>query len=210
LSPAPVRVIFSFGCLPPATNELAAKMRSLAEKIGQSRMPEFEPEFVETVGRRICEYQSLAEQPLPETDEIRRAFNERGLSGALGVTIARMQRAAFAEAQSSESIGYWRIPKKDLLALNHIGSAETDEQLNQPGRAAELAALYAMELKRLLPGGETIYLVACFGSTLEEAHRIGDSLDQTRSFWQTREALPPQAVERVIRFFAIGTETAEQ
>jgi hypothetical protein len=59
-----------------------------------------------------------------------------------------------------------------------------------------------------LPDGDPIYLVACFGSSLEEAHRVGESIDHSRSFWRMKDSLPPQAVERVIRFFAVGANLA--
>lgn len=183
----------------------------LAREVSKKEGYIFDRELLHQIEARTGEYvvAGFHSRARPFRDVINDSFiNEQGLDPPLGYLVA-MSRSNFSLAPDrsggpSQGEGLWRIPlplARDAGYLGRCGTATLSDQ-NQKC-AAMVAAAYTKALVVDLFAGDTLYAVACFGMTTQEAAQWRDHLPaDRRDLWKVINSAEQR--ERLVRFFAAG------
>ncbi|HVF28361.1 MAG TPA: FHA domain-containing protein [Pyrinomonadaceae bacterium] len=192
-----------------STDATAMLANTLAVQISQKSFYKFDPAFVALINKYIGEYRSASdyyERAAKHREAIDREFmNAQGIQPPLIGYVMAMSRTKFED--KGDGSGVWALPS---AVLSEAGVTNTSADPAVPTRAA---ALYTRELLDMFGKDDFMYVVACYGMTLEEAGKFEDELGkndpgrQNRyDFWKMKTAgvVSGQQAERVARFFAAG------
>ncbi len=196
-------------------NLSAADIKDMCEKLAREVSRKegyiFDRDLLHEVEKRTREYAvpGFHNRARPFRDVINDSFiNEWGLDPPLGYLVA-MSRSNFTLSPSgpdagAQGLGLWRIPQPLAESTGYIGrcGAGTLGDQNQEC-AAKVAAAYTKSLVVDLFTGDTLYAVACFGMTPNEAAQWRDQLPaDRRDLWKVINSAAQR--ERLTRFFAAG------
>ncbi|MDQ6788562.1 MAG: FHA domain-containing protein [Acidobacteriota bacterium] len=180
--------------------------RLLKEFSGNSQYV-FNQQFLQEVQKKTAEYTSSEgyfARAQPFKDQINGAFvREQNLDPPLGFILA-MSRSQFKlQAQGAEE-GLWRMNRDFATANSYNGfcGAETLSDASQ-NCAAKAASLYLKALILSVFEGDTIYAVAAYGKSPQEASIWKTTLPADRKdFWSVIKDAKQR--DEVVRFFAAG------
>jgi len=167
----------------------------------------FNQQFLQEVQKKTAEY-AAAEGYFARAqiykDQINGAFiREQNLDPPLGFILA-MSRTQFKLQNSGAEEGLWRM-NRDFAAANSYNGfcgAETLADASQ-NCAAKATSLYLKALILSVFEGDTVYSVAAFGKSPQEASIWKATLPaDRRDFWTVIK--DPKQRDEVVRFFAAG------
>src|SRR5205085_915329 len=111
---------------------------------------DFDGEFASEISRQTNTYRiNVIDEASLYRRQIGNAFNSKGLPAAIGFVMA-LSESQFREDSPSSStsasadlkIGFWKVPRQIALEQGYITADESAVTLNDPKRAAEIAASY--------------------------------------------------------------------
>lgn len=180
--------------------------RLLKEFSGNSQYV-FNQQFLQEVQKKTVEYsasEGFFARAQIYKDAINGAFvREQNLDPPLGFILA-MSRSQFKLQPQGAEEGLWRM-NRDFAAANSYNGfcgAETLADASQ-NCAAKAASLYLKSLILSVFEGDTIYAVAAYGKSPQEASIWKTSLPADRKdFWAVIK--DPKQRDEVARFFAAG------
>jgi pSer/pThr/pTyr-binding forkhead associated (FHA) protein/soluble lytic murein transglycosylase-like protein len=200
--------------------DVAAFSRNLAATISGKSFYNFDGEFADEISRRTASYRlNIIDEASRYRRQIGSAFSSKGLPAALGFVMAVSESRFRADGAASAAgkdfrIGFWQVPGQVALEQGYITADEPAASLNDPKRAAEVAAAYINDLINAFGGTDHfMYAVACYGLPLNQAARVRARLEEVdpeaterKDFWKMvrRGVVPREGAERVARFFAAG------
>lgn len=195
--------------------DVAALARNLAAQISGKSWYGFDAEAAEQIRLRASEYRiNMIDDARRNRREIASAFSTKGLPPLLGFIIA-MSQSKFRDSSSSsgETIGFWRVPRRIAIEQGYITPDETLSSLNDPKRAAEIAAVYMKELINVFGMDDFLFAIACYGMPIGQAAQVKARLEASdpdlsarKNFWSMVQSgvVPRDGADRVVRFFAAG------
>ena len=179
----------------------AAQAQILAAKISPKNY-KFDPAFIALIAGYVNEYKSAAgyhARARTHRDAIDREFvNVQGVPPLFGYGMA-MSRTKFIENNRD----VWGLPDSILKT----------ESASVAGDSTKIAASYIRGLWDVFGKEGFMYVVACYGMTLDQAGAVQQQIElkdpggQARyDFWQMKNmgVVKGEQVERVARFFAAG------
>jgi pSer/pThr/pTyr-binding forkhead associated (FHA) protein len=186
----------------------AGNAQILAAKISPKNY-KFDPEFVALIGGYVNDYKSGAgyyARARKYRDAIDKEFvNVQGLPPVFGyVTV--MSRTKFLETNGD----VWGLPNS-IVKGETFGSSDTDP--SNPSASTKVAASYIRGLWDVFGKEGFMYVVACYGMSLDEAGEVQQRLEAKDptgegryDFWRMKNlgVVKGEQVERVARFFAAG------
>lgn len=202
--------------------DVAAFSRNLAATISGKSAYDFDSEFTNEISRRTNTYRvNVIDEASRYRRQIGNAFNSKGLPAAIGFVMALSESQFREDATSSSTsasldlkIGFWKVPRQIALEQGYITADESAAALNDPKRAAEIAASYINDLINAFGGNDHfMYAVACYGMPLTQAAKVRTRLEdidpsatERKDFWKMVRAgvVPREGADRVARFFAAG------
>lgn len=166
----------------------------------------FDPQFLQEVQKKTAEY--TAEGYFARAQQYRDVINVayvqgQNLDAPLGYLLA-MSRSKFNPQKQGAEEGLWRMSNDFVTAnsLNGMCGTETIGDASQ-NCAAQASALYLKNIVLNVFEGDTIYSVAAFGMSPQEAAVWKSTLPADRKdFWNVIKS--PKQREEVVRFFAAG------
>ena len=186
----------------------AGDAQILAAKISPKNY-KFDPAFVALIGGYVNEYKNAGgyySQAKKYRDAIDKEFlNSQGLPPVLGYVMA-MSRTKLQEGNGD----VWTLPRS-IIKAEGASSPESD-----PGNAAQstkIAASYIRGLWDVFGKEGFMYVIACYGMSLDQAGQVQQQLEvkdptgQGRfDFWKMKNlgVVNGEQTERVARFFAAG------
>lgn len=180
---------------------------NLVKQFPGSFQYKFDREFLTNVKKKTAEYASEGyfARAQQQRDVINEAFvKEQNLDAPLGFLLA-MSRSKFVPENKPEGAGLWKIPPTIVEANGYDGTCEVKDLSDPTQRCAAIAtAAYMKTLALNIFEGDTIYSVAAFGMSPNEASAWRDGLPANRSdFWNLMKDKTVQR-EEVVNFFAAG------
>jgi hypothetical protein len=205
---------------PPPARQLegSVNVSELAEQltiqISRKRVPRFPPEFIEIIKAHMEEYRDtgVVERASRHRREINKAFRDVGIDPLIGYLIA-MSRGKFDLDAKDAGAGLWRLPVEVARSHGYLRQGESDSALEDPKRAAEIAATYSKTLLNTFDDQDFIYAVACFGSSIKEAGRVQAQLIADAPEHASRRdvlkmidkgIISREQGDRIARFYAAG------
>jgi hypothetical protein len=197
---------------------LASLARNLAATISGRGWYEFDRQFTDEIRRRTADYRiDVMEDASRYRRQVGNAFNSKGLPPAVGFVLA-ISESRFREngsnSKSTDTIGFWQVPRQIALEQGYISSDESPLALKDPKRSAEIAAAYMNDLVNAFGGIDSfMYAVACYGIPLSQAAAVRTRLEEVDPNASIRKdfsrmvragVLPRDGTDRVARFFAAG------
>ena len=186
----------------------AGNAQILAAKISPKNY-KFDPAFVALIGGYINEYKSAAgyyARARNYRDAIDKEFvNVQGLPPVFGYVVA-MSRTRFLENNGD----VWGLPNS-IVKGERVGSSGTEP--TNTSASTKVAASYIRGLWDLFGKEGFMYVVACYGMSLDEAGEVQQRLEAKDptgegryDFWRMKNmgVVKGEQVERVARFFAAG------
>jgi hypothetical protein len=186
----------------------AGNAQILAAKISPKNY-RFDPEFVVLIGGYVNEYRnsgSYYSRAKRHRDAIDKEFaNIQGLPPVFAYVMA-MSRTKLQE----ENGDIWNLPNSIVKA---DAANSTDPDPTGTARSTKVAAAYVRSLFDVFGKEGFMYVVACYGMTLDQAGEmqqrleIKDPTGQARyDFWKMKRlgVVNGEQTERVARFFAAG------
>jgi hypothetical protein len=186
----------------------AGDAQILAAKISPKNY-RFDPAFVVLIGGYVNEYKSAGSyysRAKKHRDGIDKEFvNIQGLPPVFAYVIA-MSRTKLQEQNGD----IWDLPN---LIVKAEGPNSTESDPTGPARSTKVAASYIRSLWDVFGKEGFMYVVACYGMTLDQAGEvqqrleINDPTGQARyDFWRMKNlgVVNGEQTERVARFFAAG------
>jgi pSer/pThr/pTyr-binding forkhead associated (FHA) protein len=186
----------------------AGSAQILAAKISPKNY-KFDPAFVALIGGYVNEYKSAAgyyARARNYRDAIDKEFvNVQGLPPVFGYVVA-MSRTRFLENNGD----VWGLPNS-IVKGERVGSSETEP--TNTSASTKIAASYIRGLWDLFGKEGFMYVVACYGMSLDEAGEVQQRLEAKDptgegryDFWRMKNmgVVKGEQVERVARFFAAG------
>jgi FHA domain-containing protein len=177
----------------------------LAAKISPKNY-RFDPAFVALIGGYVNDYKSAGGyygRARKYRDAIDKEFvNVQGLPPVFGYVMA-MSRTRFLENGGD----VWSLPNS-IVKSERVGLSETDAT-----GSTKVAASYIRALWDVFGREGFMYVVACYGMSLDEAGEVQQRLEAKDptgegryDFWRMKNAgvVKGEQVERVARFFAAG------
>ncbi len=167
----------------------------------------FDRRFLQDVKKKTPEFASEGyfARALQYRDTINEAFiKEQNLNAPLGFLLA-MSRSKFLPEKTPTGAGLWEMPNDFAAANGYDGTCEVKD-LSEPTQrcAAIAAAAYMKNLALNIFEGDTVYSVASFGMSPQQASEWKDKLPENRSdFWNLMKDKPEQR-EEIVKFFAAG------
>jgi len=166
----------------------------------------YDPQFVQEVQKKTAEY--AAEGYFARAQSYRDVINvayvqEQNLDAPLGYLLA-MSRSKFIPQKQGAEEGLWQM-SPDFVAANALNGMCGTEILGDASQncAAKASALYLKAIVLNVFEGDTIYSVAAFGMSPQEAAVWKSTLPADRAdFWKIIKS--PKQREEVVRFFAAG------
>jgi pSer/pThr/pTyr-binding forkhead associated (FHA) protein len=202
--------------------DVAAFSKNLAATISGKSSYDFDGEFANEISRRTSTYRiNVIDEASRYRRQIGNAFTSKGLPAAIGFVMA-LSESQFKEDSASSSasvsadlkIGFWKVPRQIALEQGYITADESSATLNDPKRAAEIAAAYINDLVNAFGGTDHfMYAVACYGMPLSQAAKVRTRLEdidpnatERKDFWKMVRSgiVPREGADRVARFFAAG------
>ncbi|MGI8567528.1 MAG: FHA domain-containing protein [Pyrinomonadaceae bacterium] len=206
---APTPPVSAPGIPAASTDATAMYANTLVAQISQKNRYKFDPAFVALINKYTGEYRSANgyyERAGKYREAIDREFmNAQGIQPPLLGYVMAMSLTKFVD--KGDGSGVWALPS---AVLNEAG---TTNATADPTAATRRAAAYIKELLDIFSKEEFVYVVACYGMTLQEAGKFNDELEkndpggQNRyDFWKMKNAgvVSGEQAERVARFFAAG------
>jgi pSer/pThr/pTyr-binding forkhead associated (FHA) protein len=202
--------------------DVAAFSRNLAATISGKSFYDFDGEFANEINRRTNSYRlNVIDEASRYRRQIGSAFSSKGLPAAIGFVMALCESRFKEEADGSSAslgadlkIGFWQVPRQIALEQGYITAEESSATLNDPKRAAEIAAAYINDLVNAFGGTDHfMYAIACYGMPLNQAARVRTRLEEVdpqaterKDFWKMVRSgiVPREGAERVAKFFAAG------
>jgi pSer/pThr/pTyr-binding forkhead associated (FHA) protein len=186
----------------------AGNAQILAAKISPKNY-KFDPAFVALIGGYVNEYKSAAgyyARARNYRDAIDKEFvNVQGLPPVFGYVVA-MSRTRFLEDNGD----VWGLPNS-IVKGERVGSSDTAP--TNTSASTKVAASYIRGLWDLFGKEGFMYVVACYGMSLDEAGEVQQRLEAKDptgegryDFWRMKNmgVVKGEQVERVARFFAAG------
>jgi pSer/pThr/pTyr-binding forkhead associated (FHA) protein len=207
-APAPTPPVSAPGVAAASTDATTMYANLLATQISQKNLYKFDPAFVALINNYTGEYRNAGdyyERAGKYREAIDREFmNAQGIPPLIGYVMA-MSLTKFVD--KGDGSGVWALPS---AVLSEAGATNATAD---PAAATRRAAAYIKELLDIFSKEEFVYVVACYGMTLQEAGKFEEELGkndpggQNRyDFWKMKNAgvVNGQQAERVARFFAAG------
>jgi pSer/pThr/pTyr-binding forkhead associated (FHA) protein len=186
----------------------AGDAQILAAKIAPKNY-RFDPAFVRLIGGYVNEYKSAGNY-YPRAKKYRDAIDKEFLN-IQGLPPLFAYVMAMSRTKLSDDTGdVWKLPST-VTKAESAGSATTDG--NNPAHSTKIAASYIRSLWDVFGKDGFMYVVACYGMTLDQAGvvqqqlEIKDPTGQARyDFWRMKSlgVVNGEQTERVARFFAAG------
>ena len=186
----------------------AGNAQILAAKISPKNY-KFDPAFVALIGGYVNEYKSAAgyyARARKYRDAIDKEFvNVQGLPPVFGYVVA-MSRTRFLD----NSGDVWGLPNS-IVKGERFESSDTDP--TSTSASTKFAASYIRGLWDVFGREGFMYVVACYGMSLDEAGEVQQRLEAKDptgegryDFWRMKNlgVVKGDQVERVARFFAAG------
>ena len=186
----------------------AGNAQILAAKISPKNY-KFDPAFVALIGGYVNEYKTAAgyyARARNYRDAIDKEFvNVQGLPPVFGYVMA-MSRTRFLENNGD----VWGLPNS-IVKGERVGSSDTES--TNTSASTKVAASYIRGLWDLFGKEGFMYVVACYGMSLDEAGEVQQRLEAKDptgegryDFWSMKNmgVVKGEQVERVARFFAAG------
>jgi pSer/pThr/pTyr-binding forkhead associated (FHA) protein len=205
-----------------APPDVAAFSRNLAATISGKSSYNFDGEFASEISRQTNTYRiNVIDEASRYRRQIGNAFNSKGLPAAIGFVMA-LSESQFREDSAGSStsasadlkIGFWKVPRQIALEQGYITADESAVTLNDPKRAAEIAASYINDLVNAFGGTDHfMYAVACYGMPLSQAAKVRTRLEdidpnatERKDFWKMVRSgiVSREGANRVAKFFAAG------
>lgn len=167
----------------------------------------FDRRFLQDVKKKTAEYatEGYFARAQRYRDTINEAFvKEQNLDAPLGFLLA-MSRSKFLPEKTPTGAGLWEMPADFASANGYDGTCEVKD-LGEPTQrcAAIAAAAYMKNLALNIFEGDTVYSVASFEMSPQQASEWKDKLPENRSdFWNLMKDKPSQR-EEIVKFFAAG------
>jgi pSer/pThr/pTyr-binding forkhead associated (FHA) protein len=193
----------------------ASQAQILAAKISPKNY-KFDPAFVQLIGGYVNDYKSAGgyySRARKYRDAIDKEFlNTQGLPPVFGYVLA-MSRTKFVENNGDP----WSL-SSSIVKGENVGTLVPD---SNGGPSTKVAASYIRGLWDVFGKEGFMYVVACYGMSLDEAGEVQQRLEAKDptgegrlDFWRMRQlgVVRGEEVERVARFFAAGVviENPEQ
>jgi len=201
---------------PKPTGVDAGTAQILAAKISPKNY-KFDPAFVALIGGYVNEYKTAGgyyARARKYRDAIDKEFvNVQGLPPVFGYVVA-MSRTRFLENNGD----VWGLPNS-IVKGERFESSETNS--SSTSASTKVAASYIRGLWDVFGREGFMYVVACYGMSLDEAGQVQQRLEAKDptgegryDFWRMKNlgVVKGEQVERVARFFAAGivTENPQQ
>lgn len=164
----------------------------------------FDNQFIQRVQSKTTEFRSenYFSRALPYQNVINVSFvMDNQLDASLGYFLA-MSRSQFKNEKRGNNEGLWQMTS-DFVSANGYGSVCENQNLSDKDQicAAKIAALYLKNIVVKIFEGDTVYGVAAFGMTEQEAFDFRSKLPAERTnFWQVLRN--PKQQDEVVRFYA--------
>src|SRR5829696_6269793 len=201
---------------PKPTGVDAGTAQILAAKLSPKNY-KFDPAFVALIGGYVNEYKTAGgyyARARKYRDAIDKEFvNVQGLPPVFGYVVA-MSRTRFLENNGD----VWGLPNS-IVKGERFESSETNS--SSTSASTKVAASYIRGLWDVFGREGFMYVVACYGMSLDEAGQVQQRLEAKDptgegryDFWRMKNlgVVKGEQVERVARFFAAGivTENPQQ
>ncbi|HLM01675.1 MAG TPA: FHA domain-containing protein [Pyrinomonadaceae bacterium] len=191
----------------PSLIDVQEMSRRLVKQFSGSFAYKFDPQFLQEVQKKTAEY-AAAEGYFARAEGFRDLINlefhrGNGLDAPLGFLLA-MSRSKFNPEKQGAEEGLWRL-SDEFVTANGYKTICQPESLSDAAQncAAKTSSIYAKALVLKIFNGETIYAVAAFGMTEQEASQWASQLPPNREdFWKVITSAKQR--EQVARFFAAG------
>ena len=186
------------------TQELSKKFAG--QLSGNLKYNTSNPQFLQEVQKQTAQFVSEGyfARAQKYKDVINVAFvQEENLEASLGFILA-MSRSQFKPEKQGAKEGLWQM-NNEFVTTNSYNALCGTQTLSDPSQecAARAAALYLKALVLTVFEGDTIYSVAAFGMSPQEANIWKSSLPADRSdFWNVIKN--PKQREEVAKFIAAG------
>ena len=167
----------------------------------------FDRKFLQDVKKKTSEYstEGYFARAQQYRDTINEAFvKEQNLDAPLGFLLA-MSRSKFLPENTPTGAGLWEMPADFAAANGYDGTCEVKDLAEPTQRCAAIAAAaYMKNLALNIFEGDTVYSVASFGMSPQQASEWQSTLPANRAdFWNLMKDKPGQR-EQVVNFFAAG------
>lgn len=200
----------------PPTGDQKSMGEGLATKIAGQTGYVLTPQLMTMINARMGEYSvaGIVSKAQGIKRETNLAFRSRGVPCLVGYTLA-MSRSKFnINAKGSQGeLGLWQIQTAIARGPGHLRTAEQDTALTDLKRGSEIAAAYINDLIGQFGNDGFMYVVACFGMSLEQVGQFKIQLEKAdpnktlrKDFMQMVKAgiVTPEMQDRVVRFMAAG------
>ena len=166
----------------------------------------FDRRFLQDVQKKTAEYNSEGyfARAQQYRDTINEAFvKEQNLDAPLGFLLA-MSRSKFLPENTPTGAGLWEMPADFVTTNGYDGTCEVKDLGEQTQRCAAIAAAaYMKNLALNIFEGDTVYSVASFGMSPQQASEWQATLPANRSdFWNLIKDAKQR--EEIVNFFAAG------
>lgn len=197
---------------PATTSQVSLiQMQEMAQRFAKQFAPQFaynvsNKQFLQEAQKRTSEFAltGTTQRAAGYRDAINSAFvREQNLEPSLGFILA-FSRSRFTPTKTGDLEGLWQMSTAFVSDNKYNGQcgSETLSDASQ-NCAARAAALYMKAIVYGVFEGDTLYSVAAFGKSAQDAATWKATLPADRSdFWNVIKSAPER--EQVVRFFAAG------
>lgn len=187
-----------------SATEMPEVSRRIINQFSAKSAYKFDPQFLQEVQKKLPEY--TVDGYFAKAQKYRDVINvayvqEQNLDAPLGYLLA-MSRSKFNPQKQGAEEGLWRMTNDFVTAnsLNGMCGTETIAEASQ-NCAAKASALYLKNIALNVFEGDTIYSVAAFGMSPQEAAVWKSTLPADRKdFWNIIKS--PKQREEIVKFFA--------